>query len=83
MRNTYVKLTSTSSVHLIKPGTGQTVCGRDYRQYDYIPYTEEELDPGYQQLCHKCLNKRREGPRTIKEAFSQQPYEVRGSHASE
>lgn len=80
--NKYVSLTGHNSLHLIQPGTGKTVCGRNYRNYDYIPYTEEEYKPNYQHLCHKCQNKRREGPRTIKEAMSNQPYERRDSHAS-
>lgn len=64
----YVRLTSTSSLHLIGKDH-KTLCGRNYLRYDYVTYSENEFDSNAHALCHKCSGQRREGPRTIKEAF--------------
>lgn len=66
----YVKLTTNGYVHPIKPNTTQTICGKDYLRYDYMTLDENELNPNVHVVCHKCQNKRHEGPRTIKEAFT-------------
>lgn len=65
----YVKMTSNGYLRIRVPGTGHTKCGRNYIQYDYLPVSEDEFDPNCHAICHKCANKRLEGPRTIREAF--------------
>lgn len=67
----YVKCTSNGSYHKVQPGTGKTVCGINYRQYDYIPRNEDELDTTHYPICHRCNGTKREHPRmTIREAFT-------------
>lgn len=59
----YVMITSGGYLH-IKAEKGRTVCGRNYAQYDYLPVSEDEFNPNYHTVCHKCRKVRREHPRT-------------------
>lgn len=66
----YVQIISSGALHIKVEGKKRTICGRDYAHLDYLPVSEDEYNPNYQNVCHKCQNKRREGPRTIKKAFT-------------
>ncbi len=75
---THVKLVTNGFIHLVRPNTTKTVCGKNFQAYDYISLTEVELDLNRHVICHRCRGERTEGPRTISEAMSQlQPYERR------
>ena len=56
MASTYVMITSGGYLH-IKAGKGRTVCGRDYARLDYLPVSEDEFNPNYHVICHKCSGK--------------------------
>lgn len=68
MKQKYVRLTSAPCLHIIGRDY-KTLCGRDYLRYDYVTFGEDEFDSNAFALCHKCSGQRREGPRTIREAF--------------
>jgi hypothetical protein len=75
----YVTIASGGFVHQIK-GNGKTVCGKNYRRYDFIPYNENEIDLRFQTICHKCRNIQRHEPGGVLEAMEQEAQCTTKSH---
>lgn len=65
----YVVIANNGFTHIKNPGTGKTMCGKNWRGTDYIPCTEEELTPQHI-ICHKCRNIRRTDPSGVEEALT-------------